>query len=92
MGYLLFVILSLISIGCFLEGKKVERRGLNLALSLLLSIIIPIVMTGSLESLFLSQKIVGYSYSAMHTVIPAIAFLLFHLLFLILNLMNRFAK
>lgn len=81
MGYLLFVILTLISIGCFLEGKNVERRGVKLILSLLLSIIIPVVMTGSLESLLVSHKIEGYSYIAAHTVIPAFAFLFFQLLF-----------
>lgn len=43
MGYLLFVLLTLISIGCFLEGKTIERRWLKLTLSILLSVLISVV-------------------------------------------------
>jgi hypothetical protein len=81
MGYLLFGLLSLISIGCFLEGKTVQRRWLKLILSILLSVLIPVIMSGSLYSLALNVKIDGIIYIVLNTVIPTLAFSIFQLLF-----------
>ncbi len=79
-GYLLFFLLVLISVGCFLEGELTERRWLKLLLSLLLCFIIPIVMTGSVDSL-LANSGVGFGlYIVIHTVIPTISFFIFQLL------------
>ena len=81
MGYLLFVLLTLISIGCFSEGKTIERRWLKLTLSILLSLLISVVMSGSLYTLALNVKIDGIIYIILLTVIPTLAFLIFQLLF-----------
>lgn len=81
MGYLLFAILTLISIGCFLEGETIERRWLKLTLSILLCTLIPIVMSGSLYNIVLNLKIDGIIYIILHTVIPTLAFTIFQLLF-----------
>jgi hypothetical protein len=81
LGYFLFSLLTLISIGCFLEGKTIERRLLKLTLSILLSVMIPVVMSGSLYSLALNVKIDGIFYIILHTVIPTLAFSVFQLLF-----------
>ena len=81
MGYLLFGLLTLISIGCFLEGKTIERRWLKFTFSILLSVLIPVVMSGSLYSLVLNVKIDGIIYIFLHTVIPTLAFSVFQLLF-----------
>lgn len=81
MTFLLIGLLSLISFGCFLEGKLVERRGLKLVLSLLLSLLLPFIMTGSMEALIVSGMFQGFLlYLVLHTVIPTITFFIFQLL------------
>ncbi|WP_442599964.1 hypothetical protein [Neobacillus sp. D3-1R] len=81
MGVLLFSLLVIISIACFLEGKNLERRGLRFTLSLLLSILVPLIMTGSLDSLLVNHKLEGVFYILAHTILPTVAFTIFQLFF-----------
>ncbi|MBM6617984.1 hypothetical protein [Bacillus suaedaesalsae] len=81
MTFILMGLLVLISVGCFLEGKAVERRGVKLILSLSLSILIPFLMTGSLQGLVSEGMIQGVLiYVVIHSVIPVISFFIFQLL------------
>jgi hypothetical protein len=89
LGIILFIVLALISIGCFWEGKGAERRGLKLTLSLLLSAQLPVILEGSLEGLVLTDKLDGlFMYFLLYAFLPSIIFAIIQLLLYKIQLFN----
>lgn len=79
MFIILLIILLLITIGCFSEGKT-ERKEVKITLSIALSFMLSIIMEASAHSLVNNGIIEGLLLIILYYALPIIFFLSFQLL------------